>query len=369
MMDIREALNSAMEQVGSEDAVEAPEATVESSLPEEPSFDAPEVAEAAPPAASPQAKVTPKSLAKPGTQQAAVKAGPQAVAPTTPASAPPAVGTPEARPAAPSVKAPQSWRPELREKFAGLPPEVQQEVVRREREVATAMQQAAEARKTAETYSRVVEPYRALMTDAPERVVGGLLQTAAVLRTGTPQMKAQMVAHVIRENAVPVDLLDAVLSGQAPQQGQQPQSQHMDPDAIRQQVEQSVYQRLQQQAQQSVMAKAQQEADEFINSGKAEFLEDVRPVMANLLRAAGQSGIQMSLEDAYNQACAIVPDVSRVLKQREMAQQANVTQASTQRARNAAASVRSSPAAPPSGQKPKDLGGTLRDAWDAHSGR
>ena len=356
MSDIRDALNSAMEQVGSGDAPEAPEAPVESTLPEEPSFDAPEVAEAAPPATA-APKVMPKPLAKPGTQATAAPAG------TPPAAAPEAP-----KPAPPAVKPPQSWRPEVREKFAALPPEVQAEVVRREREVTTAMQEAAEARKVAETFSRVVEPYRALMTDAPDKVVGNLLQTAAALRTGTPQMKAQMLASIIHANAVPIDLLDAALSGQAPQQQAQPQAPAFNPNDLLQQAEQRVFQRLQQQAQQSVQAKARAEAEAFINSGKAEFIEDVRPIMANLLAAAGQSGIALSLEDAYNQACMLNPDVSRVLKQREQAQQANASQASTQRARNAAASVRSSPAAPPA-TKPADLRSTILANWDAQSGR
>lgn len=369
MNSIRDAVNSAMQS----DTTEAPEtpaaATPVEDLAEVPSFDAPETTPA------PAAATTPRDatgrFAKPGSQQAAVKTTP----PSTPATpgqtaAPAATPTaPEAKPAAPAVKAPQSWKPEVREKFAALPPEVQQEVTRREREVATALQQAAEARKTAESFTRAVEPYRALMTDAPEKVVGNLLKTAAVLRTGTPQMKAQLLAQVIQANGVPIDLLDAVLSGQAPQQGQQPAQPAFDPNALLQQAEERVMQRFQTQAQQAIQAKARAEAEAFINSGEAEFIDDVRPIMANLLAAAGQSGIPLTLKDAYNQACMLSPDVSRVLKQREQAQQANVTQASTQRARNAAASVRTSPAAPPGNQKPADLRSTIIANWNEQSGR
>lgn len=370
MNSIRDAVNSAMQS----DPADAPEAPVQATpvedLAEAPSFDAPDTTQA--PTATPAPRDATGRFAKPGTQQAAVKTTPPGTPATPGQTAAPAAtpNAPEAKPAAPTVKAPQSWKPEVREKFAALPPEVQQEVTRREREVATALQQAAEARKTAESFARAVEPYRALMTEAPEKVVGNLLQTAAVLRTGTPAMKAQLLAQVIQANGVPIDLLDAVLSGQAPQQGQPQQAQPaFDPNALLQQAEERVMQRFQTQAQQAIQAKARAEAEAFISSGEAEFIDDVRPIMANLLAAAGQSGIPLTLKDAYNQACMLSPDVSRVLKQREQAQQANVTQASTQRARNAAASVRTSPAAPPGTQKPADIRSTIIASWNEQSGR
>ena len=57
------------------------------------------------------------------------------------ASATPPVPTPAvATPAQEAAKPPQSWKPLAREKWATLAPDIQQEVLRREKETASALQ-------------------------------------------------------------------------------------------------------------------------------------------------------------------------------------------------------------------------------------
>jgi hypothetical protein len=134
---------------------------------------------------------------------------------------------PTAAPAAPpAYKPPQSWKPTVREKWSALPAEVQAEVDRREREIAKALQESAEASKGAGTWQETVRPYEAQIRAAggnPQQYVGTLLQTAHALSYGHPQQKASIVAGLAMQFGItPQDLdsaLVAVMQGrQAPQQ-------------------------------------------------------------------------------------------------------------------------------------------------------
>lgn len=388
MTEIREAINSAFEKSGPAETAPPPQ---ESGPPIEAvgTDDAPPPgelpSEAAP--STPSAPVKDPKTGKFLPRGAAPAVAPAQKAVVTPLGAPAqAIGTPEATPAseppkptAPAVKAPQSWRPEVREKWASLPPEVQAEVARREKEVGAALQESATARKGWESFREVVGPYEALIRaegGEPLKAVGSLLQTAAALRTAPPAMKAKLVANIIQQYGVPVDVLDAALAGHAPAapaQGTPPQQ--LDPEALLQQAEQRVFQRIQGQQQQALTAKAQQEAEAFISGGEAEFIEEesggvrIRDLMANFLDAAGRSGVRLTLKDAYDRACAIHPEVSKVLEQRKAAQTATASQAATQRAKAAASSVRSQPAAPPQASQPDDLRSLIEANWTRASGR
>lgn len=359
--DIRSAVSSAFDSVSSS----AP--TPEPSAPEAP---APEAVEAA--LEAPEANAAATETPAEGKPQAAAQTPNAGDKPGQTAAAVPTESTPAA-PKVPEHKAPQSWKPALREHWAKVPPEIQAEVVRREREVQTALQEASEAKRTAGAFQQALQPYMWMMQaerQDPIQAVSGLLHTAAALRTAPAVHKAQLVAQIIQSYGVPVDAVAAFLEGQPPAQGepQQPQQAALDPNQIVAQAEQRITQRLQQQAQQVRMTKAQSELEAFVNSGEAEFFEDVRPIMSSLLSAAAQSGIALSLKDAYNQAVAMSPDLKPVLQQREKAQKATVAQAATQRAKNAAASVRSNPA-PVAAGAPKDLRGDLEAAIARYSGR
>ncbi len=130
--DLRADLNAAF------DAAEASTPDPAPSTPEV----APEGA-SQPPAPSEAAQPSPP---EPGetAQEARARDEKGRFAPKGPEAPAPAIGAP-AKPQAPaevaptppveSIKPPQSWKPGIREKFAALPPEVQQEVIRREREV------------------------------------------------------------------------------------------------------------------------------------------------------------------------------------------------------------------------------------------
>ena len=82
---------------------------------------------------------------------------------------------------------------------------------------------------------------------------------------------------------------------------------------------------------------AQNEVQQFL--GEAEFGEDVREDMADILEVAQRRGQSMTLKQAYERACLMNERVAQVLQQRRAAQGAAQQTNVAQRARAAAVSV------------------------------
>lgn len=371
MSEIREALSAAFEQAESAEQAEVASPVVPIERQDSP-VDRQDAAPDARQESAPTLADKPATEGRDEKGRFAAKAKAEAAALNAggPATVKPdAVNNPTAAAApahADSIKAPQSWKPDAREKWAALPPEVQREVARREKDTATVLQEASSAKKWATDFQQAVAPYEAMIRaegSDPIRAAANLFQTAAALRTAPPAHKAQLVAQMVRAYGIPIDALDAALTGQ-PQQGGQQQGQYQDPrvDQLLRSIEQARNQRSQ-----SVQSQAQQEAESF--AAKSEFFEDVREDVADLLEMAARRGVALTLDAAYNRAVQMNPEASKVLRQREEAKSATTAHAATQQARNASSSVRNQPAGPQSAAKPNGIRGALEAAFTAHSGR
>jgi len=250
-------------------------------------------------------------------------------------------------------KAPASWHPETREHWAALPESVRTEVARREREVQSTLKETAEARKYAEQIERTIAPYQMFIkaeNSNPLQAIDSLMSTAARLRTGSAQDIAQLVSGLVKQFGVGrfgqsfIEQLDSALVGEIPrvdaqqQQLQQAMQQQLAP--IQQFMSQ--HQNAQAQAQSNVARQAEGEVLDFIE--KAEFAEDVREDMADLMEMAQRRGRDLSLGDAYRQACAGNEHVRSVLVARQKTQGAQKSQGAAQKARSAAVSVSGAPA-------------------------
>lgn len=250
---------------------------------------------------------------------------------------PPAGGMPPA----PEPKAPASWKPEAREKWSTADPVIRQEVMRREHEMQTVLQDAAAARQFVTAFENVVRPYEMFMraeNASPLQSVQNLMQTAADLRVGTPQHKANLVAGIINNFGIDVGMLDSILAGQLGQGGQQQQQQVLrDPrvDMLLAQQQQA----LQQQAQQSEAA-TRSELEAFAADPKHEFYRDVAGTMADLVEIRAKQGQPVDLEKIYAQACQLDESVSTILATRAKATQANGNAQAVLRAKRAAVSVK-----------------------------
>jgi len=241
---------------------------------------------------------------------------------------------PKPGPRAPDERAPASWSPEVRQHWQALPPDVRQEVYKREREVQQTLQDSAEARKTVDSFQRVIAPYEAYIraeNSNPLQAVDNLMATAVRLRTANGPELADLVAGIVQQFGLGrfgqpfIEQLDTALAsklGVGPQAASQPapqlqQALQQELAPIRQfmsQIEDMKSQREQQATQQ-----AAQSVEQFLQ--QAEFGQDVREEMADILELSARRGRDLTLQDAYNQAVRLHPSIGKIVSQREQAQQ------------------------------------------------
>lgn len=268
-------------------------------------------------------------------------------------------------------RAPASWRPEVREHWAQLPETVRAEVARRETEVQRTLQETAQARQYAESISRAFQPYEAYIRAEganPLQVIDNLMGTAVRLRTSTGPELANLMAGMVQQFGTGrfgqqfIEMLDSALAGNAPR---------VDPAQM--QIQQTIQQQLApvqqfmsqfQQAQAAQQAQVAQQAvtevEQFIS--RAEFGNDVRAEMADLMEVAARRGQQLSMQDAYRQACLMNPQVRAALQARQKSKQAQNQTGVAQRARAAAVSVPSSGPSMAPRQQPDDIRSAIEAA-------
>lgn len=280
-----------------------------------------------------------------------------------PVPAPPAAPPAPAQAAAPTpaVRAPQSWRPEVREKFASLPPEVQAEVARRERDVDLALKESVGARRAIEELQRIVTPFRDVIAaegSTPAQGFQQYLNTVATLHRGSPAQKADAIAQAVQRYGVDIEALAAALDRQP--QGAPPAAQpYRDPrvDDLLGRIQQAESARLEQ-----IRSTEEQAVQDF--AAKHEYFEDVRQDMADLMDVAARRGLVLSYEDAYNRAVAARPEIAQLLRQREAVKAARTGAPAIARAKTAASSIKSKPVAavPTKARDTDDLRAAIEEA-------
>lgn len=201
-----------------------------------------------------------------------------------------------------TILPPRSWTAQAKAKFAALDPDVQQEVLRREKEIDDG--QALWATK-GEEYNR----YKALYAPIQDRLtLSGIDQfayTQALIKAdellrSNPQEGMRQLAQ----------LYGFQMGGQQqPQQFQAPTDPAM--QALQAQVQQltqhvtSQTQAREQAEQQKTLA----EIEAFRNDPKNPYFDNVQPAMVKLL----ESGVCETIQDAYDTACYRDPDVKAAL--------------------------------------------------------
>jgi hypothetical protein len=260
-----------------------------------------------------------------------------------------------------ALKAPQSWKPGAREEWAKLPPAVQQEVDRREREMQAGLREAAEKAKRGDAFQQAVSPYESMLRAEgvnPAQAVGNLLQTAHALRYSPNHHKGTIIATLMRNFGVAEEDVAAALQGgggQAPAPAGQQPGQYRDPrvDQLLAQIEQRTTERRQTHAQEW-----QSKIQTFGESH--EFFEDVRDAMADAVDRQKRRGLAPDLEAAYDEACWANREIRGILQQREAAAAATSQVEATQRARAAASSIKNQPVSMPNGAGGDSVRDTLR---------
>jgi len=98
---------------------------------------------------------------------------------------------------------------------------------------------------------------------------------------------------------------------------------------------------------------------------QAEFLNDVRHDMADLIDLAHKHGRQLSLQEAYDRACAVHPEVSKVMETRKRQQSIVGNNSSIAAKRNAASSISGRMAGSGGVNSDMSTRDMLQAAWDS----
>lgn len=266
-----------------------------------------------------------------------------------------------------SIKAPLDWSPKQRESWSKIPRPIQDKIVAREQEMAQTIAGTAEARKTADRFSQLASSYAPVLAaegvNTPMEAVEGLFKTAANLRMGSPEQKAQQIAQMIKHYGVDIQALDNVLVGQPVQKApnadfEQLINQKLAP--INQVFEQLTA--LQQQKAQQSQQTANQSVVEF--GQKAEFLNDVRNDMADLIDMAAKQGRNLTLQEAYDRACALNPEIAQVIEERKREEQILGGRSQIAAKRNAASTLNGKMSGSGGGTSNLSLRDTIASAWD-----
>lgn len=314
----------------------------------------------------PVEKETPEPIETATPEPVVAKETPEPVAKETPE---PVVGD----------KPPQSWRPAEKAKWATVDPSIKSEIIRREREITTALGETAQARQIAHQFQEAVQPFMARIQAqgvTPTQAVGELLKADYILSTAPTNQRAQYMAKLIADYGVDIQALDAALSGQPQAAGGNPQ--------LEQLLEQRLAPVQQFIQQQTRIAQQNEEAERNKNvqaiqsmaadTAKYPYFDDVRSDMADLLEINSKKGVYLSLEQAYNRAIAMNPEVNQLVSQQRSVelkkQQVAQANAKAQRALSASKSVGGTPSLVNNGPaNASDRRATIAAAFDELSGR
>ena len=263
----------------------------------------------------------------------------------------------------PEIKAPSSWKAEAKQAYikaergeALTPQEVKiltAEANRRESDFLKGIEEFKGHAHRARAFEQAIAPYAQNIQqtglDAP-KAIERLLHADHTLRHSDPVTKAQYLHQIAREYGVDLN--------QAQQQpALDPQTQFLMNQLQELRNNQQVWQNHLQQQEQT---QANHQLAQFATADKEHF-DAVRNDMADLL----ESGKAHTLQDAYDMAIWMRPDIRQTLIERQTteARRQQEEQARNQRAKAASVSVRGSS---PTSSGSQSTGGSLRDILESH---
>ena len=254
---------------------------------------------------------------------------------------------------------PASWRKDYHEVWAKADPRMQEYAWQREEQMRAGVEPLLSKAQFADSMQEVLQPYMTTIQGlglTPDKAVAALMQADHTLRNSDPQTRLAYFQQLAQSYGIN-------LAGMQPQQGQAPQ-QSVDPTVWALQNElNKVRGEVMGWKQQQEMAENQtllNEINQF--SLKAEHFEDVRPTMIQLL----QSGVAQTLDDAYDKAIRIDPNLFDQVQKAQQAEaamrQAKEQNKAAKAARAAAVSVRSATPGVNTAPKTSDRRALLEEA-------
>lgn len=233
-----------------------------------------------------------------------------------------------AEPPKEAIRPPAGWTPQAKAKFAALDPDIQKEVLKRERDFATGLEERTARVKRYEPLETLIAPHRdkwAMAGMDEVTAIGTLIGAHNVLET----KPIDGIQHLMRAYNVSL----AQLAGQ-PQQAQPVAQQPQQDNALLQRIA-----ALESSIQAGQTATYQTQIEAFQADPKNLYFENVRDDMAALI----QTGKAKDLPEAYEMACWMRPDIRPLLQIPQPAPD----RARAEKARNAGSSVTGSPTTAP----------------------
>lgn len=223
------------------------------------------------------------------------------------------VAEPEKPEAAPtSLAPPNGWSAEAKAKWHELPPEIMSAVQKREQDIAKFTSTRDEHASFGKDIYQAVQPYMATIKaegGTPRTAIESLLNTAYVLRTGSPEVKKQLLLQTAQQFGVDLRVAPSDPTKQTPPEIA----------SLQQEIAQlkGMLTQQQQSAQQQLQTEVQTEIEAFAADPKHTHYAEVKAVMAALLR----DGLAKDLQDAYDQAVWARPDLRATLLAQQRAEE------------------------------------------------
>ena len=252
-------------------------------------------------------------------------------------------GQPEEEPA------PSSWKREVAQKWQDLPSEVKNEINRRESDYHKGIEQYKQYAGIGRDIERVIAPHMETIQKLgvhPMEAVGALLNADRQLRTGTPEQKAQLLGQLAQEYGIDLKQVQPLPP--------------VDPAVMQLRQQNQQLQRFQQSVIEQQNSQAMSEIERFSKDPANVHFESVKDDMGLLL----QSGKADNLQDAYDKAVWMRPDIRKSLveQQRTEAEKRAAQAARKNRAKSASVGIKGSSASKGGTLKPD---ASLRDTLKA----
>jgi hypothetical protein len=258
--------------------------------------------------------------------------------------------TPASRQEKPAIQAPdmpKSLKFEMKAHWEKAPPELRQAIAQREADFERGITNYKSRDAEAKSITDLFQPYEWMLRNenaTPATAIAPLLQTAALLRTGTPQQKSQAVAQMIQQFQIPLDQVASHFNGQPQQQDNHYNQLAQQVQQLTQHITQSQYE-AQKQNESRALSVIQQFAADPANA----HFEAVQDRMLTLLQAPnilGDTGLMSEREKlqlAYDTAIRLDPSISQQMFAQQ--QQNLQAQSQAQRAKAAAVQIKGAPSA------------------------
>lgn len=266
-----------------------------------------------------------------------------------------------------SLAPPNGWSVEAKAKWHELPAEIMAAVQKREQDVAKFTSTRDEHASFGKDIYQAVQPYLATIRaegGTPKAAIESLLNTAYVLRTGSPELKKQLLLQTARQFGVD-------LGSQPTQQT----AQNTPPElaALRQELAELKGQLGQRDrlANEQLQTEVQTEIQAFAADPNNEHYHEVKGHMAALI----SGGLAKDLKDAYDQSVWARPDLRATLqaqqRAREEQKRRDEAKQKAEAAKRKTVSITGGPGNTAASAAPGSRGSVREDllaAMDAHSG-